>query len=79
MAGTGEKMFKTTVGGRTKEVRKMLQLKACPRCRGDLNSNRDIYGEYKECLQCGLMLDVEEKDDMLAVPAVDSRKRAKVA
>ena len=30
-----------------------LELKACPRCRGDVYGARDRYGEYKECLQCG--------------------------
>ena len=35
----------------------MVILKACPRCRGDLNSDRDIYGEYLECVQCGYMQD----------------------
>ena len=72
-------MFKTTVGKYAKEVKKMLHLKACPRCHGDLHSNRDICGDYEECLQCGLMLDVEKQDDILAVPAGYSRKRARVA
>jgi hypothetical protein len=67
------------VGWRIKEVRKMLLLKACPRCRGDLHFNGDIYGEYKECLQCGLMLDIEKKNDVLAATVERSRKRAKVA
>ena len=38
-------------GGR--QVRMMLALKSCPRCRGDMHSNRDLYGPYVECLQCG--------------------------
>ena len=33
----------------------MLKLKNCPRCRGDMHSNRDLYGPYSECLQCGHM------------------------
>ncbi len=36
----------------------MLQLKSCPRCRGDVHTSSDIYGEYKECLQCGYMVDI---------------------
>ena len=35
--------------------------RACPRCRGDLQVNKDVYGEYKECLQCGYMLDTLDK------------------
>lgn len=29
----------------------------CPRCAGDVATNRDQYGAYKECLQCGWMTD----------------------
>ena len=35
-----------------------LEFKACPRCKGDLHTNKDVYGRYKECLQCGWMLDI---------------------
>ena len=31
----------------------MLYLKACPRCRGDVKYERDTYGLFLECLQCG--------------------------
>ena len=31
----------------------MFWLKSCPRCRGDLFQNRDHYGWYVSCLQCG--------------------------
>ena len=31
----------------------MLELKACPRCRGDMRVNHDLYGDYKQCFQCG--------------------------
>lgn len=37
----------------------MLLLKSCPRCQGDIHINRDIYGEYRECLQCGQMVDID--------------------
>lgn len=36
----------------------MVIFKACPRCRGDMHVNRDFYGDYRECLQCGLMEDI---------------------
>lgn len=39
----------------------MFWLKSCPRCRGDLYDNTDIYGSYTDCFQCGHYLtDVEE-------------------
>ncbi len=31
----------------------MFKLKACPRCQGDLREERDKYGSYEICLQCG--------------------------
>jgi uncharacterized protein (DUF983 family) len=32
----------------------MIWFKACPRCKlGDLYLNEDIYGKYRQCLQCG--------------------------
>ncbi len=34
----------------------MLYLKACPRCSGDVKYERDVYGRYLECLQCGFLL-----------------------
>ena len=36
----------------------MIMFKACPRCQGDMHQNRDMYGEYRECLMCGYMADV---------------------
>lgn len=56
----------------------MLHLKACPRCKGDMNTNRDMYGEYRECLQCGYMRDVEKDNGLLALTA-DARSKKKVA
>ncbi len=34
----------------------MIWLKRCPRCKGDLQDNRDIYGRYFVCIQCGYYL-----------------------
>ena len=33
----------------------MFKLKACPRCHGDLFVDRDYYGWYEQCIQCGHM------------------------
>lgn len=38
----------------------MLQFKSCPRCQGDVQIDRDWFGEYKKCLQCGWSLDSAE-------------------
>lgn len=37
---------------------KMVQFKACPRCKGDMKQTRDMYGKYNECLQCGYTKDI---------------------
>ena len=33
----------------------MIKLKACPKCHGDLYLERDQYGSYMSCLQCGYL------------------------
>ena len=52
----------------------MLYLKACPRCKGDMHDNRDLYGNYRECLQCGHMVDLERAGAFLS-SRVTGRKR----
>ena len=40
-----------------------LMFKACPRCLdGDVYRDRDAYGEYLDCIQCGWMLDLPRND-----------------
>ena len=55
----------------------MLLFKSCPRCQGDMHINRDIYGEYKECLSCGMMVDIERPHTRRAVLAAASAGRKK--
>ena len=38
----------------------MIYFKACPRCHGDVQFIQDIYGDYKGCLQCGYLADIED-------------------
>ena len=43
----------------------MLRLKSCPRCRvGDLHVNKDMFGWYFECLQCGHMKYIDNPDSV---------------
>jgi hypothetical protein len=42
--------------GRVSYEVSMFILRSCHRCGGDLYSNRDIYGDYGACLQCGYYL-----------------------
>ena len=39
----------------------MFWLKSCPRCKGDLYENKDIYGRYVACFQCGHFLGEDEE------------------
>ena len=38
----------------------MLKLKGCPRCKsGDVTLDRDQYGWYEYCIQCGYIRDLK--------------------
>lgn len=48
------------------ELTKLIDMavkRACPRCQGYLHADRDVYGPYKECLQCGYMEDIPKLVD----------------
>lgn len=36
----------------------MVWLKACPKCKGDLFLDKDHYGKYQSCIQCGYIKDL---------------------
>lgn len=36
-----------------------IKFGACPKCQGDLQIKRDIYGMFINCLQCGLHKDLD--------------------
>ena len=38
----------------------MFYLKACAKCRGDLILEQDAYGDFLKCMQCGMLIDVDE-------------------
>ena len=38
----------------------MLKLKSCPRCKGDVRIDRDQYGWFEECIQCGYTCDLKD-------------------
>lgn len=52
----------------------MLYLKACPRCRGDVKYERDMYGKYLECLQCGFLLSAKNEAPAAAATAEPEQK-----
>ena len=42
----------------------MLRLKACPRCNGDIVFERDEWGWYEQCIQCGYLRDLQNEDEV---------------
>ncbi len=38
----------------------MFYFKACTKCRGDLILEKDAYGNFLKCMQCGTFNDVDE-------------------
>lgn len=38
------------------------RFKACPKCKGDVFIEKDMFGWYEQCLQCGHMHDLEVND-----------------
>jgi len=51
----------------------MVYYRSCPKCRGDMHSREDVYGNFRECLQCGLIQDLKELANKLKQP-VHSKK-----
>ena len=41
------------------EMRTGIVQKRCPRCSGNVCLDRDCYGWYEQCLQCGFTCDLE--------------------
>jgi hypothetical protein len=39
---------------------RVIRLKSCPRCKGDVLADRDFYGWYEQCLQCGHISDLPD-------------------
>jgi len=44
-------------------------LKKCPRCGGNMFVDRDIYGWYEKCLQCGYCCELRGLDEFGQNPA----------
>ena len=38
----------------------MVFYKSCLKCRGDMHIRKDVYGDFRECIQCGLLQDIYE-------------------
>ncbi len=52
---------------------KVFYFKGCPICKGDVYVEKDSFGTYRKCLQCGRMQELE-----LRRPAATRRKDSKL-
>ena len=68
----------------------MFWFKLCPRCTGDLFDDRDQYGSYITCMQCGFSKDMPSHRTGLieitaesvpapTVPQSDGSKRRRIS
>lgn len=53
----------------------MLKLKSCPKCKeGDVTFDRDQYGWYQYCIQCGYTQDLMHINKFTDVPTYRENK-----
>ena len=43
----------------------MFFLKSCPKCHGDMFLDKDSYGSFIECIQCGTLRNIQVKEPSL--------------
>ena len=51
-----------------------LKFNACPKCHGDLEIRRDIYGMFVNCLQCGLQRDLDAPNQAIELAKSEPAK-----
>ncbi|MBI2935255.1 MAG: hypothetical protein HYY31_00360 [Chloroflexi bacterium] len=39
----------------------MLYFRSCPKCRGAMLLQDDSFGLYKQCVNCGFIVDLEKR------------------
>jgi DNA-directed RNA polymerase subunit M/transcription elongation factor TFIIS len=42
----------------------MVYYRTCPKCRGDMHTREDSYGNFRECIQCGLIQDLRSPNKL---------------
>ncbi len=53
----------------------MMELKSCPKCHGDMFLDRDNYGAFRQCLQCGLIKDLVDPSAIVTQPMQPKAKK----
>ena len=52
--------------------RRRVDLGSCPHCGGDVRRVRDIYGDYRQCLQCSREIPADPAPMIQSAPAAAS-------
>lgn len=56
----------------------MWKSKGCPRCGGDIFTDRDLDGWYEQCLQCGYLQYMDSIFEMQQEPIKAQKERIKL-
>ena len=57
-------VYALSSNNQTEEGLAVFWFKGCPKCAGDIYLDRDMYGSYAACLQCGHYLSEVEQGQM---------------
>ena len=57
----------------------MLYLKSCSKCHGDMYLDKDLFGSFRQCLQCGKIEDIIEKSAILPAAPIQAKPRRRRA
>jgi len=52
----------------------MINFKGCPKCQGDMVLEKDHYGWYHHCIQCGLHVDMPVLETLPAAQRINEQK-----
>ena len=59
-------------GDERRRKRKVIYLKACPKCHGDVKLETNHDGKYLECIQCSYTIDSREAARRATAASIES-------
>ena len=57
----------------------MIYYKECKKCGGDMHIRQDTYGEFKECVQFGKVIDLSELPVTVSTATAETLKSNQAA
>ena len=57
----------------------MIYYKECKKCGGDMHIRQDTYGEFKECVQFGKVIDLSELPVTVSTATAEALKSNQAA